>query len=102
MAEAPIRVLLVDDDEDEFLITRDLFSEMGRAYTLEWVRSYDEALAEMRRDCRDAYLVDYHLGARTGVELLREAKALGCRSPILILTGAGDRAVDLEAMQAGA
>ena len=98
----PVRVLLLDDDEDEFVVTRDLFEEIGPGYEIEWARTYDEGVEEIRRDCRDAYLVDYHLGAHTGVELLKAARAAGCGSPILILTGAGDRAVDLEAMEAGA
>src|SRR5256885_16688509 len=103
MAEdAAVRVLLVDDDEDEFIVTRDLFREIGNGYELSWARSYEDGIAEISRCDWDAFLFDYHLGARTGVDLLREVKSMGCRSPILILTGAGDRAVDLEAMQAGA
>ena len=96
------RILLVDDDEDEFVATRDLFREIDDGYDLTWARSYDEGHEQLVRCEHDAYLFDYHLGPRTGVELLREAKALGCRAPIVILTGAGDRAVDLEAMEAGA
>jgi len=103
MAEdAAVRVLLVDDDEDEFIVTRDLFREIGNGYELSWARSYEDGIAEISRCDWDAFLFDYHLGARTGVDLLSEVKSMGCRSPILILTGAGDRAVDLEAMQAGA
>jgi len=102
MAEEVRRILLVDDDEDEFIVTRDLFAEMGPSYELSWASTYDEGLRRLTSCECDAYMFDYHLGARTGIELLREAKAVGCRAPILILTGAGDRSVDLEAMQAGA
>jgi len=97
-----MQVLLVDDDEDEYVVTRDLFREMGSGYALSWAQSYDDALVEISGRQWDAFLFDYNLGARTGVELLRETKATGSRAPILILTGAGDRQVDLEAMQAGA
>jgi len=96
------RILLVDDDEDEFVATRDLFREIGSSYELSWAKTYDEGHAQLAKCACDAYVFDYNLGSRTGVELLREAKAMGCRAPILILTGAGDRAVDLEAMEAGA
>jgi signal transduction histidine kinase len=75
---------------------------MGSGYALSWAQSYDDALVEISSREWDAFLFDYNLGARTGVELLRETKATGVRAPILILTGAGDRQVDLEAMQAGA
>ena len=101
MAEV-VRVLLVDDDEDEYFITRDLFAEIDRGYELTWVSTYDEARDKMLDASYDAYLVDYHLGAQTGLELLRDVKAAGCRAPILILTGAGDRSIDLDAMEAGA
>src|SRR5205814_1715818 len=101
MAEV-VRVLLVDDDEDEYFITRDLFAEIDRGYELTWVCTYDEARDKMLDASYDAYLVDYHLGAQTGLELLRDVKAAGCRAPILILTGAGDRSIDVDAMEAGA
>src|SRR5471032_3683157 len=96
------RILLVDDDEDEFVATRDLFREIGPAYELSWAKTYEEGHKELSRCAFAAFVFDYHLGPRTGIELLREAKALGCRAPILILTGAVDREVDLEAMEAGA
>jgi signal transduction histidine kinase len=100
--EAPTHVLLVDDDEDEFVVTRDLFRQIGNGYSLSWARSYEAGAAEISRGGWDAFLFDYHLGPRSGVDLLREAKSRGCRVPILILTGTGDRDVDLTAMQAGA
>ena len=56
----------------------------------------------MGQDRHDAYLVDYRLGERDGLELLREAIARGCKAPIIILTSQGDQAVDVAAMQAGA
>ena len=46
--------------------------------------------------------MDYRLGARDGLELLRTAIAGGCRAPIIIMTGQGDHAIDLQAMQEGA
>lgn len=101
MSEA-VRVLLVDDDEDEYLITRDLFAGIDRHYQLSWARTYQDAREQMVGGCHDAYLVDYHLGAQTGLDLLRDVKAAGCQAPILILTGAGDRSIDLDAMEAGA
>jgi diguanylate cyclase (GGDEF)-like protein/PAS domain S-box-containing protein len=102
----PIRVLLVDDDEDDHLLTRDLLAEIteiGRErYRLDWEPDYGAALAAMCDRTHDVYLLDYHLGGRTGLELLQEAVAGGCRAPIIMLTGLGDRDVDLEAMKVGA
>ena len=47
-------------------------------------------------------LLDYHLGSRTGLELLRETVSSGCTTPIILLTGHDDLQTDVEAMNAGA
>ena len=98
-----IRILLVDDDEDDYILTRDLLSESERLpFELDWVAAYDTAL-EIIMQCRhDVYLFDYRLGERNGLELLREAIARGCKTPIILLTGQGDYEIDVEAMQTGA
>jgi signal transduction histidine kinase len=99
----PVRVLLVDDDEDDYLLTRELFAEIpGARYALDWAPTYDAGLAAIGRHAHDVYLLDYRLDGRTGLDLLREAMRRGCRAPIILQTGAGDAEVDLEAMRAGA
>ena len=103
MSEAPVKVLLVDDDEDDYVITRDLISQiMERRYRLDWVNSYDAGLAAIRRQEHDIGLLDYRLGERTGLDLLRESQSLNIRAPMILLTGQGDHEIDLEAMKAGA
>ena len=98
-----IRVLLVDDDEDDYVLTRDLFAEIqGTVFDLEWIDSYDAALEAIATSKHDIYLFDYRLGAGNGLELLRLALARGCSAPIILLTGQGDRLIDIEAMKAGA
>ena len=100
---APIRILVVEDDEDDYVLIRDLLSETGESrFHLEWVANYDAALRAIERHQHDVYLLDYRLGERNGLELLREALAKGCKAPMILLTGQGDYAVDLEATQAGA
>jgi light-regulated signal transduction histidine kinase (bacteriophytochrome) len=98
-----VTVLLVEDDEDDYLITRDLLSDVeGVAYEITWVNSYDKGLAEMKRNAHDIYLVDFRLAGSDGLELIREARAEHCSGPIILLTGQGDRQTDIKAMQAGA
>jgi CheY-like chemotaxis protein len=71
----PVRVLLVDDDEDDFIITQDLLSEIkGGKFDLKWVATYQAALETMGRHQHDVYLIDYRLGEYNGLELLREVK----------------------------
>ena len=58
--ETPVRVLLIDDDRDDYLLTRDLFAELqGGRYHLEWVSNYDEGLAALVRGEHDVYLLDF-------------------------------------------
>lgn len=100
--ESP-RILLIDDDEDDYLLTRELLGEIfGGRLRLEWARSWDTALAAIAERRHEVYLVDYRLGERTGLELVREAIAQGSAAPFIVLTGQGSREIDLEAMRAGA
>src|SRR6185436_7454500 len=98
-----IKVLLVEDDEDDFIITRDLLSEMrAQRFTLDWMKTFETGLQGMLLNQHDVCLVDYRLGARNGVDLLRAALESGCQAPVILLTGAGEHEIDLEAMAAGA
>jgi signal transduction histidine kinase len=96
-------ILLVDDDEDDYVLVRDMLSQLGgRRFELRWAPTCEAALEALERDPPHAALVDYRLGARSGIDLVREAAARGCTCPLILLTGQGSYEVDLEAMQAGA
>jgi len=97
------KVLYIDDDEDDYILARKLLSRAGGGtYTVEWAPSYDEGLKVVTRGEHDVCLVDYFLGGRSGVELIREARRSGLDTPMILLTGQGTYEVDLEAMQCGA
>src|ERR1017187_6462948 len=103
MSGNPVKVLLVDDDEDDYIITRDLIARIGdRRYRLDWVYNYDGAFAPVRRGEYENCLPDYRLRQRAGLELLRESQAFNSRPPMILLTGQGDHEIDIEAMKAGA
>ncbi len=102
--EAPaLKVLIADDDEDDYILTRDLLLRIGRPRVqLDWTPTYEGALAAIERNEHDVYLFDYHLGHADGLQLLREAIAGGCKAPIILLTGNDNWETDVEAMKAGA
>lgn len=103
MHDSPVKVLLVDDDEDDFVVTRDLLMDSDRgAFNLTWKSNYEDALAAMQAQRFEVCLVDYRLGKQTGLELLSAARLQGVTAPIILLTGQGDREVDFKAMKAGA
>ncbi len=98
-----IRVLLIDDDEEDYLITRDLLDDIpGKRFSLDWVDNYDDGLQRLTRQEHDVYLLDYRLGHRSGLELLTETRPFANQAPVIILTGQGDIEVDELAQQAGA
>jgi len=99
----PIRILLVDDDEEDFLITRDVLSDIPhKKYVLEWISDYKEAKAALMQHAHDVYLIDFRMGAGDGLNLIKEAVLAGSTRPLILLTGQGDQAIDEKAMQAGA
>jgi signal transduction histidine kinase len=101
--DRPIRVLLIDDDRDDYLLTRDLFADIpGRRYRLDWVADYDSGLGALVRGEHDVYLLDFRLGAKTGLDLLAEARASGVPGPVILLTGQSRWEIDLAAMEQGA
>jgi signal transduction histidine kinase len=98
-----IKLLLVEDDEDDFILTRDLLNEIySDNLELEWVKDYDKAVERLLSNEHAVCLLDYRLGSHNGIELLRQAREQGSNCPSILLTGQTDREIDFEAMRAGA
>ena len=103
MNSEPIKVLLIEDDEDDYILTRELLAEVkGGKYALDWASSYEEGLKVAGLLEHQVCLVDYRLGERSGVQLIREARDFGLTTPMILLTGQGNHDVDVEAIEAGA
>src|SRR5687768_6693313 len=98
-----VRLLIIDDDEDDFFITSEYLKQI-QEYQLQvdWCYKFNDAVKHLQQRSYDMYFVDYRLGARTGLDFLKEAVRLGCEEPIVLLTGKGNKDVDIEAMQMGA
>ncbi|MGN7820107.1 ATP-binding protein [Chitinophaga sp. 22536] len=96
-------ILMIDDDEDDFFLVNALLQDISPdEYVLQWVSSYSEALGIIETRSHDLYLVDYRLGAHTGIDVLHHFRNLGYKAPVILFTGKGDYHIDKEAMQAGA
>ncbi|HYH08219.1 MAG TPA: EAL domain-containing protein [Thermoanaerobaculia bacterium] len=101
--ETPVRLLLVEDDEDDYVLTRELLADAKRTrFNVEWIATFDEAQHALANGNHDVCLIDYRLGQHDGLELLRYARDLGIGAPMILLTGQGGGDIDLEAMRAGA
>ena len=99
----PIKVLIIDDDEEDFFLTSQYIKKIrGREFIIDWCYRYNEALDAILESRYDIYFIDYYLGAKTGLELMKNALARNSEQPMILLTGMGNQKIDLEAMQAGA
>lgn len=99
----PVTVLLIEDDEDDLCLIGELLSRVSvQCYAITREARYDAGLQALLGGSFDVCLLASRLGARSGLDLLREATTRGCTTPVILLTGCNDYALDLESMQAGA
>ncbi len=106
MTSGPRCILIVDDSPED----RDLYKRLLLSQNSEWQYRFleaelgEEGLALCRAEQLDCILLDYRLPDLDGLEFLNAlAVEHGMLSiPVIMLTGQGDRAVDLEAMRVGA
>ena len=97
-----LRVLVVEDDDDDFLIARQLLTTQdGWRFEVDRAADYEEACRTIGERRHDVYLIDYRLGAQTGLDLVRECFKDEVLPPVLLLTGQGDYEVDLRATRLG-
>lgn len=95
-----MKVLLVDDDHDEFVLVSQMLGQKG--LRVSWAEGYDQALAALASEEWDAVLVDYRLGARSGLDLVRHGSIHHPGMPMIVLTGFADDETDTRAIESGA
>ncbi len=98
----PISVLLVDDDEDDYFLTKACLNDIhDQKFKVTWASNYNQALQQLSEQHFDICFFDYLLGAATGLDLLRIAQDLRVQTPIILLTGRGDTTVAMKALALG-
>ncbi len=98
-----IRVLLIEDNEDDAMITQTTLAQVrGVRFDTEWTSTYQQGLQKLKENSHAICLLDYSLGQHTGLHILGEALKFGCHVPIIMMTGATDREIDLQAIKLGA
>ncbi|GGN00938.1 histidine kinase [Dyadobacter beijingensis] len=103
MNNKQIRVLLVDDDEDDYFLTREYFQDLVNwKFDITWCATFREAETQIKDNKFDLYLFDYLLGESTGIDLIELACSFECEEPIILLTGKGDTKIAVEALRLGA
>ncbi|HTT04211.1 MAG TPA: response regulator transcription factor [Steroidobacteraceae bacterium] len=95
-----MRVLLVEDDP---MIAQGLQTALRQeAYTVDWMRDGLSAATALHTDRFDLVLLDLGLPGRDGLEVLRELRARGDATPVLILTARDERRDRVAGLDAGA
>jgi diguanylate cyclase (GGDEF)-like protein/PAS domain S-box-containing protein len=98
-----LRILLIEDDEDDYLITRDLLEDSSPVSTrLDWVDSVAGGIAALETGDYAIALVDLRLGPESGVDLISQARERSISTPFILLTGQGDEELDARAVELGA
>jgi PAS domain S-box-containing protein len=103
MNQGFVKILLVDDDEDDYFLTREYLSDLDSwNFEIVWSSTYSQALELLQNGDFDICLFDYFLGEKTGINLLEEAISIELEQPIILLTGKGDTKIAVDALRMGA
>ena len=103
MPHSPTAILVVEDDEDDYLIVKDLLSQIeGKTFRIDWATDYHEAKQCIQTQAYDVFLFDYRLGNHTGLDLIKYVRTIQCSTPCILLTGQDDHHVDVRAGESGA
>lgn len=98
-----VRVLVVDDDEEDFFLLKKTFDKIpGSPFVVDWTPLYEEGVRVINQKRHDIFLIDYRLGARTGLDLLEQVGVEHRSEPFILLTGIDDREVEWRSMRLAA
>ncbi len=98
-----LKILLIEDNEGDYVLVRDTISEFPHSrHLIERVTTHGDALDRIGRGEHDIYLLGCRPGDSSGLDLLREAGAESCPAPFILLAERYDSAFKGRAMEAGA
>jgi serine phosphatase RsbU (regulator of sigma subunit) len=95
------KVLLIEDDEGDAVLVRELLADVDDSPDLVWVRSLEEANAAFDGSY-ECVLIDLGLPDASGLEALQSVLTRLPDMPVIVLTGLAADGVGTAAMAAGA
>ncbi|MEE9171239.1 MAG: ATP-binding protein [bacterium] len=104
MNKEGIKILLVEDDEDDAFFIKDLIADrqLDPRPIIKHALNPQSALDFLNHIYFDVCLFDFRLGEMDGIDLLRMVRQMNITTPIIFLTSQGDQEVAVEAMKSGA
>jgi FixJ family two-component response regulator len=95
-------ILIVDDNETFLYAARELIMRQRRGFLVETTADAEQALLAIRRQNYDVVVSDIRLPGLQGLELLEECRRIRPDTPVVLITGYGDRELEEEAARRGA
>jgi len=99
MIPTTYKVLLVEDDEDDYILAKSL---LGSKHVLIWAQTLSSALQCLRENAFDVVLLDLTIPGSRGLETFDKLRAYAASVPIVMLTGMSDDSIAAEAVEKGA
>jgi two-component system response regulator HydG len=100
MSDAPVQILVIDDDKAMRDACYQILSRQG--YQVELAASARQGLALLERSSFDAILLDLVMPDLDGLEALKKIKALDPDVEVIIITGYGTIQAAVDTIKAGA
>ncbi len=94
------RLLIVDDERGILVALKGLFSKEG--YEVDTAESGEDALQKVKAGLFHVIITDLSMKGMSGLDLMREVKALDPECAVLMITAYGTQRIAVEAMKAGA
>lgn len=99
-AEAPLRVLLVEDDSHIGRLVESGFTSAG--HHCDWAKTGTRGLESALTQRYDVVVLDMMLPELSGLEVLKKLRSEGVRTPLLVLTAMGSVDDRVAGLRAGA
>ena len=93
------RILIVEDEAGTAMLQRRRLERAG--FAVEVAADVDAALAVLTRGAIHLVVLDYRLGATTGLDLNRRMKTAGFDVPVILVSGSMQESTVIEAMRSG-
>lgn len=95
-----MNIIVVEDDERLGAAIKRALEQL--THVVMWLRTGNEALEALRQENVDLVLLDLGLPNKDGVQVLREARRAGIRTPVLVVTARDSIEARVEGLDAGA
>jgi PAS domain S-box-containing protein len=104
MAKQTLRVPLIDDDKETWVLMRALLLEPHTLFQceLDWAPTVEDGWKRICLSEHDVCLLNCQPESQEGLHFLRDAVADGCSIPLILLTAAGDSHSGQKAVAIGA